>query len=194
VPLGDLLSALTREAERDAARLRADAEARATAIADAAAAQADRARAVQLGERESQWRAETERALAAARHTARAQVLAARDRLLERVLAAVRARLPALVDDAAYRAVLARDVQAALAYLSDEEVVLRCTPALAPAVGALVAGNARVRVAPDAAVGTGVRAISADGVVEVDNTLEGRLDRLRARVRFVALRRLEVDR
>jgi vacuolar-type H+-ATPase subunit E/Vma4 len=57
----------------------------------------------------------------------------------------------------------------------------------------LVAGDARVRVEPDAAVGTGVRAVSADGVVEVDNTLEGRLDRLRARVAFVALQRLEAD-
>jgi vacuolar-type H+-ATPase subunit E/Vma4 len=193
VPLGDLLSALTREAERDAGRLRAEAEARATAITAAAATQVDRARAERLGEREAQWRAEAERALAAARHAARAQTLAARGQLLERVLAAVRACLPALVDDPAYRAVLARDVQAALAYLGDEPVVLRCTPSLADAVRALVAGNARVRVEPDAAVGTGVRAVSADGVVEVDNTLEGRLGRQGARVSFAALHRLEAD-
>jgi len=193
VPLGELLAALTREAERDAARLRADAAARATAIADGAAAQANRVRAAQLGERESQWRAEAERALGAARHAARAQVLAARDALLERVHAAVRARLPELVDDPAYRAVLSRDVRAALAYLGDEPVTLRCTPALADAVRALVADDARVRVEPGAAVGTGVRAVSADGAVEVDNTLEGRLDRLRARVSFAALHRLEAD-
>ncbi len=193
MPLADLLSALTREAERDAARLRAEGEARVTAIAAAAAAQVGRARAEQLGAREAQWRAEAERVLATARHAARAQTLAARGRLLERVLAAVRACLPALVNDPAYRAVLGRDVQAALAYMGDEAVVLRCTPALADAVRALVAGNTRVRVEPDAAVGTGVRAVSADGVVEVDGTLEGRLDRLGPRVAFAALHRLEKD-
>jgi vacuolar-type H+-ATPase subunit E/Vma4 len=193
MPLGDLLSALTREAERDVARLRADAEARAAAIAAAGRARVDRARAEQLGEREVQWRADAERGLALARHAARARVLAARGWLLERVLAAVRARLPALVDDPGYRAVLARDVQAALAYVSDEAVVLRCTPALVHAVRVIVADRAGVRVEADAAVGTGVRAVSADGVIEVDNTLEGRLDRLAARVSFVALHRLEAD-
>jgi vacuolar-type H+-ATPase subunit E/Vma4 len=193
VPLGDLLAALTREAERDAARLRAEAEACATAIAAAAAAQVERARAEQLGGREAQWRVDVERALAAARRTARAEVLAARGRLLERVLAAVRTCLPALADDAAYRSVLARDVEAALAYLGDEPVTLRCTPALADAVRALVTDKPRVQVEPDAAVGTGVRAVSADGVVEVDNTLEGRLDRLSARVSFAALHRLAAD-
>lgn len=193
MPLGDLLSALTREVERDVARLRADAEARAAAIADAGRARVDRVRAERLGEREVKWRADAERALALARHGARARVLAARGWLLERVLAAVRARLPALVDDPAYRAVLARDVQAALAYVSDEAVVLRCTPALVHAVRVIVADRAGVRVEADAAVGTGIRAVSADGVIEVDNTLGGRLNRLAARVSFVALHRFEAD-
>jgi vacuolar-type H+-ATPase subunit E/Vma4 len=107
-------------------------------------------------------------------------VLEARERLLERVFAAARGELPAAAAGAGYRAGLPAALAGALAAVGGAEAVIRCPEALARDLERLrPPATPPVRVVVDPAAGSGFRVTSTDGAVEVDETLESRLDRLR---------------
>jgi vacuolar-type H+-ATPase subunit E/Vma4 len=54
-------------------------------------------------------------------------------------------------------------------------------------------GTKRLTVEGDAAAPPGVTVVTTDGVITVDNTLEGRLERLRARLAIEVLAGLEAS-
>ncbi len=188
--LEHLLAALERDAAEQAQRLLANARTEAAKITGAAEERNARRRRDVIGAHEAEQRATAEVALAAARREARRQVLEARQRLLDRIFAAARGRLPAALRSDAYRAALPVHVAEALAFVGDAPAVIGCPRALAASIRKLVAGNGRLSVTVDAAVGSGFRIATTDGAVEVDNTLEGRLERLRPRLALAVLERL----
>ena len=186
-----LLASHEREAEAEMERRRADARARAAALTAQAADSLAQRREATLGRREEEGRAGLERALAAARHTARGQVLEARGVLLERLFAELRKALPAIIGTAAYRAALPAAFAHTLTYLGDQAAIVRCTPALAPLLRRSSDGR-EVTVRPDPALAAGFRITTADGTLDVDGTLEGRAERLRPRLALEALAALRI--
>lgn len=194
MPLDQLLAALERDARGQADRLLAEARAEAQRVTDAAEREVVRRREATVGAREREQRAALEQALSKVRRAARRDVLEARDRLLERVFAAARTALPAAISTPAYGATLTRRLEAGLVCFDGAEtVVLRCSPPLVDVLTAAAPAHAGIRVQGDAEVGSGFRLTTADGSIEVDDTLETRLAARRLRLAREALRRLDLE-
>ena len=190
--LEHLLEALERDAnaqiEQLLAQARAEADRLTVAGSEALQRRRDDARAV--GER-SRYQ-EVAHAVTLARRGARRSVLEARARLLERVFVAARSALPDAAAGAAYRAALPAALAGALAAIGNEPAVIRCTQALAADVDRLRPVD-RVSVVVDPASGSGFRLTTVDGMVEVDDTLEARLERLRPILARRVLAQLELE-
>jgi vacuolar-type H+-ATPase subunit E/Vma4 len=111
--------------------------------------------------------------IAAANHAARADILAARAAMLERIRAGVREQLPGvLAGDPDLRRAL---VAAALACVGDESGTLRCSPVLVDI--AREASPAAIRVEVEPGLTTGVVIELATGT-RIDATLNTLLDRV----------------
>lgn len=154
--------AIADAAAGEAARIEAEASSRRrerTATATAACAATCRA----VGDAE----------IAAANRAARADILAARAAMLERVRAGVSEQLPGVLagDPELGRALVA----AALACVGDESGTLRCSPVLADI--AREASPAAIRVDPEPGVATGAVIELATGT-RIDATLTTLLDRV----------------
>jgi vacuolar-type H+-ATPase subunit E/Vma4 len=188
--LDHLLAALERDATAQAEALRAEARATAAAMTREADERVALRRRDALATRETAVRQSTESALADARHASRRRMLDARQRLLDQVFAAAHALLPEAVNGASYRAAVPRHIAEALEAVGDEPAVIRCPEALVPVVQPIVASQARVTVRGDPGVPPGMVVTTTDGVIEVDQTLDGRLERLRARLALELMARL----
>jgi vacuolar-type H+-ATPase subunit E/Vma4 len=168
-------------------RLRADGHSRAAAVASQAADRLARQREETLGRREEEGRAALERALVDARRAARGRVLVARATLLGKLLGALRASLPAIIDTAAYRAALPPVFARTVTFAGDQAAIVHCAPALAPLLRSLIKSHEGLTVRPDPALADGFRIVTTDGVLEVDGTLGGRAERLRPRLALEGL-------
>ncbi len=194
MPLDHLLAALERDATAQAERLVAEARATADRLTSAAVEAIECRRGETLGAHEREQRAVVQAALSAARRGARGDVLEARERLLDRVFAAARTALPQALAHPAYRAALPERLAAALACVEEGgEAAVRVPAALAADVRTAVSGNGLMTVRVDHAAGSGFRLATADGTLEVDDTLETRLDTQRPRLARDVLRQLEVE-
>jgi len=180
VALAELVRAIELDAAAQIRALRAAAEADAARIdADAARARDDRtATATQAFAGERQALADA--AIAAAERDARARALATRAAMLERVHAAVHARLPELLDDTVGRALLA----GALACAGTSPGVVRCAPRLVAHARAIAPPS--LRVEGDAQVATGVVIELATGT-QIVATLEALCEREWPRLAAAAL-------
>ena len=143
-----------------------------------------------LDAREAELRGATAAALGEAQRAARKTELEARDQLLTRVFDTARAMLPAALSGDTYRAALPGHVAEALHAVGDEPAVIHCPESLRDAVRMAVADRRELTIACDAAARPGVTATTRDRAVVVDNTLEGRLERLRPRLAIEVLARL----
>jgi vacuolar-type H+-ATPase subunit E/Vma4 len=178
--LEHLLEALERDAKAQIEQLLAQARAEAEGVTAAMTAALAQRQAAAAEARERTRVIEVEQAVTRARRAARRSVLEARERLLERVFTVARSGLPAAAAGAGYRAGLPAVLAGALAAVGGEEVVIRCPEALVSDLERLRPPTTpRARVVLDPEAGSGFRVASADGAVEVDDTLESRLDRLR---------------
>jgi vacuolar-type H+-ATPase subunit E/Vma4 len=190
--LDQLITALEEDAEKQAHSELDQARVEAQRIATQARDQIVRRRAEFLVRMENDLREETEIELVEARRRSRSIVLGARQRLLDRVFTAAAARLPGLLEERAYRDALPDELRTALTYVGDDPATIACSPQLAGAIEALVAGRAGTTIRPDDEVGSGFKVLSADAYVTVDVTLDARLERLRPRLSLEVLRELEV--
>ena len=190
--LEHLLEALERDANAQIEQLLAQARAEADRLTAAGSEALQRRRddAHSVGER-SRYQ-EVAHAVTLARRGARRSVLEARARLLERVFVAARSALPDAAAGAAYRAALPAALAGALAAIGNEPAVIRCPQALAADVDRLRPVD-RVSVVVDPASGSGFRLTTVDGKVEVDDTLEARLERLRPILARRVLAQLELE-
>ena len=187
-----LLATLEREAKTEISRVLDDARARAAEIVAAAQQRSTALREQTLEQRTATARAEHDRALATTRATARAQVLAARGALLDRLFDRLRAELPAVARSAVYRAGLARELERLKAFAGDRSVTVRCNPALVATLRNVVKRNGRLPIRPDVHNTAGFRLSTADGTLEIDATLENRLERLRPQLALEALAALSI--
>lgn len=191
--LEHLLEALERDADAQVEQTLAQARAEADRITTESSAALARRRGDATCARDSARRVEVEHAVTLARREARRSILEARERLLERVFAAARAALPAAAAGPAYRATLPAALSGALSALGNDQAVIRCPEALAREIErARPRGAASVPVRVDPASGSGFRVVSADAAIEVDDTLESRLDRLRPMLARRVLAQLEL--
>lgn len=187
-----LLATLEREAETEISRVLDDARARAAELVAAARQRSTAVREQTLEQRTATARAEHERALATKRAAARAQVLAARGALLDRLFDRLRAELPAVARSAAYRAGLPRQLEHLKTFAGDRSVTVRCSPALVATMRNVVKRNGRLPIRPDVHITAGFRLSTADGTLEIDATLENRLERLRPQLALEALAALSI--
>jgi vacuolar-type H+-ATPase subunit E/Vma4 len=175
--LRELVLALEREAQAQAAAIVADATADATRRRADAAALLDRQRARDLETLRAELSLAATAAIDGARRNATHQGLAARSALLDTLRAQARERIAALPPDPAMTPGVTGDVEAALAYLGPVSAVVRCPPAWGEFLQPVFAGRP-IRFEPDVTVGAGMLLHDREGRLEVDATLVGRLDRL----------------
>ncbi len=190
--LEHLLEALERDGNAQIEQLLAQARAEADRFTAAGTEGLERRRGEVRAQGERSRHQEVEHAVTLARRGARRSVLEARERLLERVFAAARAELPVAATGAAYRATLPAALAGALAAIGNEPAVIRCPKALAGDLERLRPVD-RTSIVIDAATGSGFRLTTADGAVEVDDTLEARLERLGPLLARRVLTQLEVE-
>lgn len=192
--LEHLLEALERDADAQVVQLLAQARAEADRISTESAAALEGRRREATAAHDCARVQEVEHAVTLARREARRSILEARERLLERVFAAARAELPAAAAGPAYRASLPTALRGALSAVGGDQAVIRCPETLALELErARPRGPNAVAVKVDSASGSGFRVVSADGAVEVDDTLESRLDRLRFLLARRVLAQLELE-
>ena len=191
MPLDQLIAALGEDADQQAQSELEQARAEAARITAETRDEIVRRRAETLGRLETDLREETERELVETRRRSRGLVLGARQQLLDRVFMAAETRLPDLLDEPAYLSALPGELAVALSYIGEDPAIIHCSPPLAETIGALVAGREGITVQPDDAVGSGFTAVSGDGYVTVDVTLNARLERLRPQLSLEVLRELE---
>jgi vacuolar-type H+-ATPase subunit E/Vma4 len=173
--LSDLLSALRQHAagQRAEALARADAEAQRILMESRAALERRRTEYVGRTRREEEEAARRARARAEAEATR--SVLDARDRLLDRVAAALRERLGRAIGDPDYLALLPDQILGGLERLPPGPVVLRARPELIGIVRDVVRGRRDVVVEAEPELGVGFSASAPGSGVEVDGTLEAML-------------------
>lgn len=186
-----LLATLEREGNEDAERVLADARAEAARLRADAEEDLDRRRREAIEPEERRLRGEVAAALAVARRAARGAVLDARERLLERIFAAARTLLSDAAAGETYQRTLRRGVEEAVSYAGETPAVMRCSPALAPALTRLVRGRPNLTVEPDADAPPGFSITTADGSLSVDQTLTGRLEQLAPQLAIELVARLE---
>lgn len=184
-----LLRHLEEDAARESDRLRQEAEGRAAALLARADADAARRRELHLERVAEQRRTAGERQVAAARAQARAQFLAVRAGVLERVFEEAAARLQAM-PAARYASILEALAEDAARYLENAPAVLQSPPDAARALAVVVRDRPGVRVEP-ADLAAGVVGRSADGRVMVDNTLAAMLERRRPDLAIALSARIE---
>ena len=193
--LDQLLAALEREARAAADQALDDARQEAARIEAETERDIAARRAAAAGAVLAEQRAALERDLAGAGRKTRRDVLVARERLLTRLYAAVRAELPAAAASPAYRASLPARIVAARGCLDpDEPVVLECPGDVAALLGPLVAPDRTVSLRTVEGHGIGFRFATADGAVEVVDSLESRLESSRRQLARSALGRLGLSR
>jgi len=122
-----------------------------------------------------------------ARSDARRSALFARRAIVNRVMDAARAMLPAAASEDWLRSA----AEEALEYLPEGEVVVRCAGRDVALMKKFVAGRRAARVVADDKIGAGVVAESPDGSVRVDGTLDSRLGRLHAEIAIAVVSSLE---
>jgi len=171
------------------AELRRAANETAESILDAArgdservASQSERAiegRRRDLMERkEAEYGADARRGIATERHAAMRAVLMARTKLVDRVLERARSLLPEAAVHERYLEALGAELAEAWKFVEGDDAVVRCSPALEPAVRKALSERPAVRVQPDQEMGTGFIVVGAGASVVVDGQLETRIDRL----------------
>jgi len=182
-----LLATLEHEAAAEVTRVMDEARTRAADLTRAAEQRMAERRAATLGKREAEARVEYERALSSARLTARTQVLQARAALLDRVFQELRAGLPELARSVEYRRSLGAQWRRLHDFVGDRPATVRAMPALTATLRRLIHTNGRIRIQSDSHIAAGFCVTTADGVLEVDGTLESRLERQRPQLALAAL-------
>lgn len=189
--LDHLITVLRREAEAEAAAILTAAAAETDTIRSRIDADLAERRANVMAVRQRDRAAAVELALVSARQAARREILEARRRVLGRVLEALRSRLPRAIATAEYLAAFPEQLSEALHCLGARGGTLRLQPALVDRAGPLVADHSRVSLFADPTIGAGFLLQSEDGAVEINGTLEDRLDRLTSRVALYVMADLE---
>ena len=190
VSLDAFLAELTRSAESEEARIRAEADARVTTVLRAGLEAIERRREAELARITAGERGSVNRETAAVERSTRLGVLEARAQLMATIFARAEADL-AKTEGPRYATTIPALVQATLPYLEGRTSTLRCRPDVAIAVRDALGGGSDVEIvaAPDCEAG--VLGESRDQELLVDNRLVTRLVRRREELAIKLAQRLE---
>ena len=174
--LQQLLDALREQARerRDVEQAQADAQVEEIRARSRRALQRRRAELIRQAREEES--AAAHRAIATAQSEATRTVLTSRAHLLQRVRHALEKRVASAQDDPSFRASLQHVLRKSLDRLSDGPVTVRARPGLESSLIEAVGGRSSVRVEPVPGMGTGFVAVSVEGGIEIDATLETELE------------------
>ena len=186
-----LLAPIERRVEREADGILDAGQEEAARVAAIANERRERRRAECLARMEAAGRLELETDLLETRRDAQRRTLEARQRFLARARQALEALLVDAVKSVAYRDALPGHLEDSLVYFGEEPAVIRCSPGIAQPLRSLVAGRGQLTVREDPAVLDGFRVVSADGALQVDNTLHARLSSRWPSMAIELLRRAE---
>lgn len=189
--LEELLEVLRRDTEAEAAAILADAQTEAGAIVARCDTDLAARRESFQSEQEAVRRSAVELAVAQARRDSRRDMLEARERMLARVFARAEERFPEALRSAEYQAALSTRLNEALDCLAARAGTVRCHPKLEPALTPLLGTRQGIGLAVDPSIGSGFKVTSDDNSVEIDGTLEGRLERTRNRMKQAVMAALE---
>jgi len=192
--LEHLVTILRQETEAECEAILAAARAEVEAIRAHSEAELSERRGAVLAAREADLRTAVELALVAARRNGRREVLGARWRLLERVLAAARSCFPETLTSPEYQALLPGQVSEALECLGDRAGTLRFHPSIRKALHSATGRRTGLRLVSDPKIGSGFKILSADGAVEIDGTMEDRLSHFAPRVALDVFAEFEAGR
>jgi len=177
----ELISRLEKRARAEIAALRTQTSDRVAEAEREAAGARNARRVAALRECDASVEAEAASALAATATDARRELLDAQHALVDAVLARVAVRLPTLLSgERLGDEQLVRRFRGLTTYLDGAPAEVRCSRELAERVRALIAPEwpASHVVADDET--TGLRVLDDNGRVTIDDTMETRLQRLRA--------------
>ena len=195
--VAELISRLEQRARAEIVALRTETAAREAEAEREAAGARDARRAAALRECDASVETEAASALAAVATAATRELLDAQHALVDAVLARTAARLPALVSaEHLGDEQLVRRFRGLMTYLDGAPGEVRCRRELAERVRALLAPEwpaARV-VADDEITGLRVLEDNEAGRITIDDTLETRLERLRAELTIEICRAAEPER
>jgi vacuolar-type H+-ATPase subunit E/Vma4 len=189
--LADLLRALEHDAEARIAEVRTEAVASSARLRGEGRERLEHRRSAELATRETALQSEAARILETTRQDAGRRVLTARARALERIQSRARDLLLRTEPDRRLLDGVALEVGTALEYFGDSSAVVRCAPAWGAALTPIVARRSNVKLEATNGVGPGAAIRAADGTLEIDATLETRLDRLWPRLAIDLVRELE---
>jgi vacuolar-type H+-ATPase subunit E/Vma4 len=190
VALADLVLALEREATTRMAQVRAEATAQAEQLRAEGRDRLARRRSADLVGREVELRGAAMAKLDAARRDASLRALTARATALSAILAKARAALAETAPAPAMQRAVLRDCEAALECLGGADAVVACRPGWRAWLETGIAPRTGVRLETRAALGPGLVVQSADGLIDVDATLDSRLTRLWPVIEIELLRQL----
>lgn len=189
--LTGLIEALEGEARAEAAAILERARDRAEGYLRSAEARLDRTLEGAEAAREvALWREEERRSARRSRFLWR-RLLLERESGLARILDRARDRLPGALADERYRSSIEDQIASVLEYVGDQAAEIRAPETLCQAIQQVVAARPRTVVVADPDAGSGFRLVAGDGRLEVDATLERRLDRVWPTLRIELARSLE---
>lgn len=189
--LPGLIEALELEARTEAAAILEGARGRAEGYLRSAEARLDRTLETEAASREGAlWREEERRSARRSRFLWR-RLLLEREAGLARILDRARDRLPGALADERYRRSIGDQMGSVLEYVGDQAAEIRAPEALCQAIQDAVAARPRTAVVVDPDAGSGFRLVAGDGRLEVDATLERRLERDWPALRIELARSLE---
>jgi len=186
-----LLAPIERQVEREAEGILEAGREEAARIATIANERRERRRTEHMARMEAAGQLELETDLLETRRYAQRRILEARQRFLARARQALEALLVGAVKSVAYRDVLPGHLEDSLVYFGEEPAVIHCSSEIAQSIRSLVAGRGQLTVREDPDVLDGFRVVSADGVLQVDNTLHARLSSKWPSMAIVLLRHAE---
>jgi vacuolar-type H+-ATPase subunit E/Vma4 len=176
VALTQLLEALRAQAAEQRAAESARADAEIARLSADARTELERRRSEHVGRASRAAQDGAQRMLGEARAQAARSVLEARDRLLARVRRRLEAGILSSLTDSGYRAALPAELEQALERLPPGNVVVRTRPELAGVLADAVRGRSGVVVESALDLGVGFLAVATEAEVEVDATLDAKLE------------------
>lgn len=191
--LDQLIATLEHEAQAEAEELLAAARAEAAALLASAEEGAAQRRREATGNWESRVNAQVAEGLLEERRAARRMLLESRHRLVGQVVDAARPLLAGMLGSDQYRTRLAAWTAQAFECIGARTARVLCHPSLVGDLTRLAAGHPNATVVAHPSVGAGFRVVTEGDALQVDCTLEGRLEALLPVLSMEVLEKFERD-
>ena len=191
--LEQLIATLEREARSEQEAMLAAARSGIAASRAAANEQMEQRRTQATADRERRIEAALRAGLNEERRASRGLVLEARRRLVDRTFASARALLVPALETPEYRERLPGLVSQALEFLGNNPATIRAHPSITARLGEVLKSRSNISIESDSDVGAGFKLMAEGNALEIDCTLEARLEAARPALTIEVVGKLERD-